>query len=319
MRISMKIVTVLFVCLYGISLATAGSESPYVGSFSRLGFNARGMGMGNGLVAVTSGELSTYYNPALAPYLEKTTVAAGVGLLSFDRKLNFLSISHPLRPYAGFSLGMINAGVSNIDGRNNDGIHTEMLSTFENQFYAAFGLKPDEAFTLGISMKLYYSKIYEEVTSSTVGFDVGATIRVIPELTLGISAQDLGSKYKWATSKVLGINGRNPTDKFPAVVKIGAAYTWTEQNLLFACDYETIGSSMQILQGGIEYAIHENFTLRGGIDRWELNSDATGAKPSFGFTAYKSFASWTPAITYAYVIEPFSSSDIHIITLSTMF
>ena len=35
-----------------------------VGAFSRMGFGARGIGMGNAMSAVTTGNLVSYYNPA---------------------------------------------------------------------------------------------------------------------------------------------------------------------------------------------------------------------------------------------------------------
>ncbi len=307
-------------CLIVFTATIALADSPYVGAFSRMGYGARGMGMGNALVAVNSGDISTYYNPALASFSAKKTAAATVGILSLDRSLNFLNYTQPIHPAGGFSLGLINAGVSKIDGRNSDGVHTEDYSTSENQFYLAFANRMTENLSLGVAVKMYYSKLFEEVSSSTVGFDIGGVYQVIPGLTIGASLQDINSKYNWNTSDVYGTDAKNPKDKFPLVKKIGAAYDWIEQGLIVSFEYESTSASTQIIRMGAEYTLMENISVRGGFDRWELGNDnAAGTKPSFGFTARRSFGDWTPAVTYAFIFEPFSSHDIHVITLSTTF
>ena len=123
------------------------------GAFSRMGFGARGIGMGNAMSAVITGELVSYYNPAVTVFQEKNSVLTGYSFLSIDRNLNFLSCTRRFDFYskkdslvenrkprnsAGVSIGIINAGVSNIDGRDNNGLPTGELSTSENQFYLAF-------------------------------------------------------------------------------------------------------------------------------------------------------------------------------------
>ncbi|TAK67385.1 MAG: PorV/PorQ family protein [Bacteroidetes bacterium] len=312
---------VIFFCFVASLSLNAMAESPYVGSFARMGYGARGMGMGNAMVAVTTGNISTYYNPALAPFCQERTATASFGILSLDRSLNFLNYTQPIEPNGGFSVGLINAGVSNIDGRDNSGYHTEDYSTFENQFYLAFGFKPEENVALGVAIKMYYSKLFEEVTSSSVGFDLGALVQITPELSIGGSVQDLNSKYQWSTSSVYGtLNGKNTKDNFPIVKKIGAAYTMVNTGVTVSVEYENTASSIQMFRMGAEYLLHENFSVRGGFDRWEINNDnAAGEKPSFGFTARTSFEHWAPALMYAFIFEPFSSHDIHVITLSASF
>ena len=64
----------------------------------RMGFGARGMAMGNAMTAVISGDGQSYYNPAIVPFESEPTVAASYGVLSLDRKLNFLSFTESLKP-----------------------------------------------------------------------------------------------------------------------------------------------------------------------------------------------------------------------------
>jgi len=55
------------------------------------------------------------------------------------------------------------------------------------------------------------------------------------------------------------------------------------------------------------------------MDRIDLKEKGTGVRPSFGFSARKDFDSWTPALNYAFVVEPFTSSGMHMISISVLF
>jgi hypothetical protein len=315
----------IFFSLVCIVLCTGSAAEAQIGgtagSFSRLGFGARGMGMGNALTAVNTGDISTYYNPALAAFSEGRTASATFGLLSLDRYLNFLSFTQSLRSQAGFSLGLINSGVRNIDGRDAEtGQHTDYYSTTENQFYLAFANRVEEHVSLGVSIKLLYSKLFEQVTSSTVGFDVGGCVVITKQLSLGAVIQDINSKYKWNTAAYYGpVAGRATQDNFPVRRRIGLAYRLPEESGLVSAEFENTSDGTNSARFGAEYSLVSYFTVRGGADRWEFGDNATGVKPTFGFTARRSFERWTPALTYAFVVEGYSPHGMHIITLSTMF
>ena len=153
----MLIVVISCLVNYGSSFAQLGGVA---GSFARMGFGARGMAMGNALTAVTSGEVATYYNPALSPFAGERTAAATFSLLSLDRNLNFLSYTQNVKPTAGISLGLINQSVGKIDSRDADGNHIEDISTTENQFYISFA-NLLTFFAVGVNVKLYYAKLYK--------------------------------------------------------------------------------------------------------------------------------------------------------------
>jgi hypothetical protein len=300
--------------------ATSAQNAGTAGAFARMGFGARGMAMGNAMTAIITGDISTYYNPALSAFSEHRTAAASFGILSLDRNLNFLNYTQSIKPTAGISVGLINAGVSKIDGRNLNGIHTEDYSTFENQFYLAFSNRVDERISLGVAVKLYYSKIFEEVKSTTVGFDIGVCVRIIDRLYAGVAIQDIGSKYRWDTHAIYpDPEGRSITDKFPNQRRIGLAYLLPSNIGVVSAEFENSSEKTNIFRAGAEYNFMEYFSIRGGVDRVDFSDKATGAKPSFGFSAKKSFGEWTPAVTYAYAFESYAPHGIHIITLSTNF
>ncbi len=309
----------LTILLLAAGSACIGQTAGTAGAFARMGFSARGMGMGNALTAVTTGEVSTYYNPALAAFSEQRTAIASVGILSLDRSLNFLSYTQAIKPTAGISFGLINAGVGNIDGRDADGIHTDDYSTFENQFFLAFSNRLDQRVSIGVGIKLYYSKLFDQVKSTTVGFDLGACVRATDDLSIGAAIQDINSRYKWDSKSLYDVNGKSTDDKFPTLQRIGLAYRVGGTQALLSGEFEHSSEGTNIIRVGTEYVFTENFSARGGIDRWDFSNDATGIKPTFGFSVRNSFNGWSPAISYAYIVESFAPSGMHIITLSTSF
>lgn len=308
-----------FISIALVILSCSVIRAQSAGSFTRLGFGARGMGMGNALTSVTTGEMSAYYNPALVAFAQQSTGTATFGILSLDRSLNFLSYVQPIQPRGGFSAGIINSGVRNIDGRDNDGYHTDTYSTTENQFFFAFANRVADEVSLGVSVKVYYAKLFDQVSTTTVGFDVGGLFQVTPDLSLGAAVKDIGSKYKWDTTPLYGTDGQQTEDDFPTMSRIAISYTLLSKRAVISAEYENSSDGGSIFRAGAEYALVDHFSLRGGIDRIDFSDNATGAKPSFGFTARSSFGQWTPVLDYAFVVEPFSPQGMHIISLSLLF
>ena len=201
------------------------------GAFSRIGFGARGIGMGNAMSSIIEGNLVSYYNPALIVYQENNSFQTSYSFLSLDRSLNFLNFTRRFEFYsakdslienpkpratAGISVGIINAGVSKIDGRDNQGIKTGDLSTSENQFFLGLANKFSDKLSIGIAIKFYYYKLYEEINTNSVGIDVGALYRVNEQWNVSLMISDINSKYKWDTSPVYELQGSTTEDKFPS-------------------------------------------------------------------------------------------------------
>jgi hypothetical protein len=304
------------------------------GAFSRMGYGARGIGMGNAMSAVITGELVSYYNPAVTVFQEGNSVLTGYSFLGLDRSLNFLSFTRKFDFYskkdslvenpkprnsAGLSIGLINAGVSNIDGRDNNGLPTGELSTSENQFFLALANRFSEKFSIGVTAKLYYYKLFEEITTTSFGIDLGAIYRVNKEFTVSLAIIDINSKYKWDTSPVYEEDGTISEDKFPTLRKLGVSYFNQAIGLLASLEFENSSSETNILRAGVEYNIYNGFYLRGGIDQFNLSNTDWPVRPSLGFSFYKSFCSLVIDVDYAFVIEQYSSSDRHIIGINFNF
>lgn len=303
------------------------------GAFSRMGFGARGIGMGNAMSAVTEGNLVSYYNPALGAFQEGNSAQTGYSFLSLDRSLNFLNYTkkfafgkvkeedgseHP-RSYAGISVGIINAGVGNIDARDNQGNSEGELSTSENQFFMAVSNRFSDKLAIGIAFKFYYYSLYEDLSTSSLGFDIGAIYSFNSNLTFSVMISDLNSKYEWDTSDLFGSDGRVTEDKFPILKKIGVSYKFDDPKIIAAVEFESSNAETNYLRFGGEYNIFNGLFLRAGIDRINLSNSDTPIRPAFGFTYLTQLDSIMIGFDYAFMYEPYAAYDQHIIGVNFNF
>ena len=313
-RVAASLITTLVTG--SIALAQIGGAP---GSYSRMGFGARGMGMGNAMTAVISGDVSGYYNPAAIPLAPYRTLSGSFGLLRLDRSLNFIGFSQTLPPDAGVSAGLINAGVSNIDGRDEDGVQTGLMKTSEDQVFLGFGLKFQSGFSVGVNLKILYYHLYTNFTSVTAGLDFGVMYRANNALTFGVTIKDVNSKYKWDSTPLYADQGTTSDDAFPLLVPGGVAWALPDSIGLISSDIEFSNVRTVFLRLGAEIPVIRELTLRAGIDRIDLKQKGTGASPAFGFTIGRALSGWTPSVTYVYVVEPFAPSGMHVLTLGVIF
>jgi len=303
------------------------------GAFSRMGFGARGMGMGNAMSAVIHGDLVAYYNPASSVFQKDNSFQTSYSILSLDRKLNFLSFTRKFefgkknngtgesnpRGTAGLSVGIINASVDNFQERDNQGNVTGELSPFENQFFIGLANRFSEKLSIGFNAKFYYSKLYEEISTTTFGIDIGALYLVNENLSLSAMVTDLISKYEWNTTPIYDQEGFSIDDKFPLLKKIGVSYKLDNPNLIAAVEFENSDAGTNYLRFGIEYNIFKGLFVRGGLDKFNLSNTDAPSRPSLGFSYFHDFSSVLLGVNYAFVAEPYSSSDRHIIGVDINF
>lgn len=335
MKFSSRNIFVLIVFSATISFAQSqfADYNSMPGAFSRMGFGARGMGMGNAMSAVKDGNLVSYYNPALAPFQEGNSFQTSYSFLSLDRSLNFINYTRKFelgkktdadgnvkpRSTAGISVGLINAGVSKIDARDSQGNKTGDLSTSENQFFVAVANRFSDKLSIGIAFKFLYYKLYESVTSSGIGIDVGALYLLNDAISLSFMISDINSNYQWDTGSLYGTQGMMTKNKFPLLKKIGVSYKLSEPKIIAALEFENSDGGTNFLRAGAEYNIHENLFLRAGLDKLDLSNFNYPVRPSFGFSYFYPLNSVKIGIDYAFVIEPYSSSDQHIVGINVNF
>ncbi|MDD5360751.1 MAG: hypothetical protein PHN88_01355 [Ignavibacteria bacterium] len=336
------------VILVLISFSAANAQlGSYAGGFARMGFGARGLSMGNALVSDTHGDISGYYNPSLSCFQEKGIVNLGYTFLSLDRKLNFVSFTKKFslsggKQTAGLSISWINAGVSNIDGRDNDARSVGMLSTYENQLMLGMSFLISPQVALGVGFKLYYSKLYDGVTTTNPGFDAGVTYIANKDLSFGLAVRDLGSKYKWVTSdpSIYGNNGTTTENKFPVLVDLGATYKLPKLLGIVSAAVETyidpkyetkdtlgiVTKSDQkynfAFKFGGEINLNEYVKVRAGIDRIDLKADDVWGNmiPGAGIGLQKSFSNdMNLELNYSFQLEAYTHKPIQNIGIAFKF
>ena len=339
-RLSRSVVVGLFLCLVVMGSQGVVGQGVGVGAFSRIGFDARGLAMGNALVASPAADVSPYFNPALLPTASGQRVAGSAAVLAYDRQLQSLEFTTPIGPTAGVGLGLIHAGVSNIDGRNADGVRTQTLSTDEFALSLAFGNRFAERFSVGVGFTLYQSDVVPE-TSPVRGFgvDLGLAYRVTDQLKVAASVSDLLAKYEWDTSS---LNGQSRTDRFPVRVKVGGSYTLLEGrvHLLGEIESRFVGRDRRVVERviptsggprqetstesfllhtvrgrmGAAYRPVDILALRAGLDRIGVDG-ASGLRPSAGFGLRQELGDLKVRLGYAAALEPYVRTVMHLGTI----
>jgi len=292
------------------------------GAFTRMGFNSRGIGMGNAMTSVTKGDLSGLYNPSLSSFQDEHLINLSYSFLSFDRSLNFVSYTKnfklPNQPEggAGVTFAWINAGVGKIDGRDIDGFSIGELSTSENEFLFAPSIRVSPQVSVGVGFKLYYSKLYEGVSSTSFGFDLGGLYRVNDRVNIGLTVKDINSKYEWNTTDLYGENGKQTKEKFPILYTLGISYQLPNNFGLVSIDYETSNKKSNIVRIGAEVSPVKDFNFGAGVDRFNFSAvDKLGdARAMFGVGYQKQFKNYTIGIDYSFVIEPYSHNPFQTLT-----
>lgn len=337
-----------FVRIAALALVTCASMVPSsahaqsTAAYTRVGFDARGIAMGNALVADLSGHASPYYNPALAPDLTGQHFGLSAAYLRLDRQLQSVQFGAPLRPRAGVAIGFVHAGVSKIDGRDNSGFHTENLSTDEFAFFMAFGLRMSDRVSIGMALQLFRSDLYAQVDPvNSVGLDAGIVARATDYLSVGLVIEDLLAKFDWDTSGALGGAGKTTVDHFPRRVRLGASFQHPAGRLRVNGEYEVMLETLESrstnvelvgigpvqatsaetlyrasgrFRVGAEYSVTDIFGVMAGLDR--VGADLVDdVSPTAGFTVLQDLGNLTVRAGYAVVLEPLATGAMHMLTM----
>lgn len=305
------------------------------GSFMRLGYGARSIGMGNAGAAYTGPEALVLYNPASSAFCEEREVYASYSSLGLDRQFNTAIFTAPIGVFRkkgadsvrtrvstiGVSVGIVNAAVNNIDARDADGEQIGVVSTYENFYFGSFAIRFKPNFSFGVLVRFFDAKLWDNIKSSGVALDLGAIYRLNDELQIAAVIQNLThGGYRWDTSPVYQQRGQVTEDKFPTLFKIGAAYHPVNITGTAYAEIEQSTVATTVIRGGAEYALNSVFMLRAGIDGYDLQHRlATQVHPTFGVSVRPTFDGFTPSFHYAAVIEPIAGGLSHVLSLGFQF
>lgn len=326
MFLSLTILIVAFSIIYAQREFSKLSSAP--GSFARESFSPRAAALGEALSATIDQRIEAFFNPALGAFQNKNFLVFGKGFLSLDRFSNYVFFGRSFKfskteednfRSAGFYAGLLNCGVSDIDVRDNDGFKKKTYSTSENLFFASLSNRFSEKVSLGITIRYYYYYLYEKISSESVGFDIGAIYLYNDNLNFSIVIKDINSKYKWDSSPIYGIDGRNSIEKFPVFKIFGVAYKTLNKRLLLVAQFENSNYNSNRLSFGSEYSFNDVFFIRGGLSSFDLSNSDIPLKYSFGFGASYGYEQIIAFIDYSFYYENYSSSLQHLIGISINF
>ncbi len=325
------LIITLLVCVN----STAFSQAGRAGAFLRLGVGARAKAMGSAFTGLAQGVESSYYNPAGLPFLENKQLQLSYRALSLDRQFNYIGFGLPIRPKVaggsgektlngGFALSWIHAGISDIDGRNSDGQHSQTLSNSENAFNFAFGLHPTQKLAIGLTVKVVLNRFPDlgiedkTVSANGVGFDFGLLYFAAEGVTFGVTFKDINAKYRWNSQDIFDEDGSETIDEFPKIGRYGAAIDVPQiDNLLVLFDYEQIYKESLFkdrvddrFHFGVQYGVRENIKLLGGFDDGSVTAGAGYQFPIFGKSGQ---------LYYAYVASGDKPEEEHVFTWAIEF
>jgi len=245
--------TILFVIFFlSIHSAVFGSGFPSL----KLGADAQVSAMGFAGTALAENGASSFWNPATLSFIQGKKL-----IFSYHRWIQDVQSQ-----FIGFGTGFSNMGFgvhllyTEVGGIEHRVIPTpEPLGTFSNHEIAAgisFAYKAIRSLSIGLSMKLYYQKLFIE-ESTGLGGDVGVLYEVWRDgLRIGGAVQNIGKTGKLKEEPI----------ELPLMAKFGFAVPVSigDGRLLCAVDGVQEKDFPFHLQGGLEYSWQNLLYLRLG-------------------------------------------------------
>jgi hypothetical protein len=254
----------------------SGESAGQAGAFLRIGLTPRAKGMGDTYVAIADNASAAYYNPAGLAFVKQQEIVLSYSQMSFDRTFNHIGYSRTLPPMAGFAAGIIQSGFKDYEaGARNGELAGETIVDNHYAFFIGFAVRFSDKFSAGISPKVVYSKVYD-VSAKSFGADFGIMFKPVKNLSLGAVIKDIGIKMKYSREVPGGIGDQTTTDKYPRLIKGGAAYQLplygSFKYVLFAADLER--NSLQGMKShvGVETNISDKIHVRAGLDGMDFTA-----------------------------------------------
>jgi len=290
------------------------------GAFSRMGLGADRVAMGDCGVAMTGAGMNWYYNPAGLAYQRDRQVSLGYRWMSLDRKMMYIGFTTPLKGNAAVGFGYVRAATDNIDARDSNGEHFDMLSNSDNLLHATFALMPHKRVSLGVSLKWFIGSVPTILDDNKtlygygMGVDLGVRIVAADNLSFGLQVRDINAKYTWDATKVWNDGLGSKDDLFPLMTRLGVAYD-PRADLTLTSDLVVNGSD--IGESSDAFDLHFGGEWRKAFDRNKnlaFRAGWNGDSPVFGLGVDLGLRYGIKArMDYSYLIEKVAPTGSHLI------
>ncbi len=306
--------------------AIASEDGGYAGASLQWGVGGRPVAMGGAYVAVANGATGFWWNPAGIAQVRENQFETAWRAMSFDRQAGYVAFLHPFsREEAAMAISWTYAGVSDLYERDVDGVLGDKISNFTNAGTFTFARRFTPMLAFGATLR-YVQQNIANIDAYTVGFDLGMHMRVyqarefedtkpmLSGINLGGAIQRINQSYPWTTGDYWvqsGESGSSVDEKFPLLFRLGAAASLWKDQAILAVDGEFSDKQDARFHVGAEVRPHPLLALRGGID----NSNPTfGA----GFET-KLDKSLKLALDYAFAVQPGPIDAEHVFSLGIRF
>lgn len=169
----------------------------------KIGVSPREVAMGGAGVASGTGPTAIYWNPALSSF-NTSDFGLNISYARFftDMSHQSLFLTQTTKPI-NLGFGIVNFNYGKVEYRE-DRPTDDPIGYFTPMDFALFlnlSRSLDPTTSLGISGKLYYSKLFDEVAQG-IGADIGLLFKPKPNIKLGISVINFGQTLRFFREKV---------------------------------------------------------------------------------------------------------------------
>jgi hypothetical protein len=249
--------------------------------------------------------------------------------MKLDRTLSHVSFLLPTRLHSVLGISWLFASSGEVEARDSDGRALGWdLGMTHHDFSVVFAKRFETYFAAGIRMNYYYAR-YWEISSSSVGFDLGAMLHVdqlvdrdtrermaVRDIRVGFTVKNLAASYRWNSNEFVDTHygstnlGSEQDDDFPMEFGLGASARFLNRKLLIASDFLKNDKQDPFLHAGAEYNAVPEFAVRAGFSDGRLTA-GTGYMFRFGGRML--------AVDYAFSTDRADEGSEHIFSIEVIF
>lgn len=286
---------IFLVLASGLSFAGGTKVGKYAGEFIAIGVGGRALGMGGAFVALANDATAGYWNPAGLSRIRYPEMALMHderygGLVNYD----YGAVVFPTGTRSSIGFSLIRLGIDGIpdtrealydasspDGRSIYDIYypnaridpnrVTYFSAADWAFFFSYARLLSEDFAYGANVKIIRRDLGEN-SAMGIGFDLGAHLRLMEKLALGINLQDITTTLvAWDTgtkeliSPTAKVGGVYFIDLFGGRLASAIDFDIRFENRKFAST-ANLGPVSADLHAGFEYDFKNLVAIRGGYN-----------------------------------------------------